>query len=163
MDHQEKVGGEKTNDQIAVAMKITPRRVQQLYQEYRATGTIPKLNRNRRPRTYLTEDQKRIIDEAFHEVYLGTRLLRHDIRRRPGINIPQNKIHEYLLEKGYAKPNPRKQKKRKRCRYERKHSLSLLHGDWFEWNCKHLSASKTMHQGKCLPSWSSTQPMERTR
>ncbi len=51
------------------------------------------------------------------------------------MNVPRNKIHEYLLEKGYAKPNP---KKRKRCRYERKHSLSLLHGDRFEWNDRHL-------------------------
>lgn len=33
--------------------------------------------------------------------------------------------NEYLLKKGHAKPNPsRKQKKRKRCRYERKHGLS---------------------------------------
>lgn len=130
--------GKKTNEQIAVGMKITPRRVQQIYQEYQETGTVPKLNRSRRPKTYLTEEQRQIIDEAFHEVYLGARLLRHHIRRRHEINIPHNKIHEYLLEKGYAKPNPKKQKKRKRCRYERKHSLSLLHGDWFEWDGGHI-------------------------
>jgi len=133
-----KVEGEKTNDQIATAMKITPRRVQQLYQKYNATGTIPKLNKNRRPKINLTDEQKQTIDKAFHEVYLGARLLRHHIRRRHEMNIPQNKTHEYLLKMGYAKPNPRKQKKRKRCRYERKHSLSLLHGDWFEWNGKHF-------------------------
>lgn len=130
--------GKKTNEQIAVAMKITPRRVQQIYQEYKETGTVPKLNRNRRPKTYLTEEQRQVIDEAFHEVYLGARLLRHHIRRRHEMKIPQNKIHEYLLEKGYANPNPKKQKKRKRCRYERKHSLSLLHGDWFEWDGGHV-------------------------
>ncbi len=133
-----KTEGEKTNEQIAAAMKITPRRVQQLHQEYKATGTVPKLNKNRRPKTHLTEEQRQIIDGAHREVYLGARLLRHHIRRWPGINIPQNKIHEFLLEKGYAKPNPKKQKKRKRCRYERTHSLSLLHGDWFEWNDRHL-------------------------
>ncbi|MEE8400598.1 MAG: helix-turn-helix domain-containing protein, partial [Candidatus Hydrothermarchaeaceae archaeon] len=49
-----KTEGEKTNEQIAAAMKITPRRVQQLYQKYKATGTIPKLNKNRRPKTHLT-------------------------------------------------------------------------------------------------------------
>ena len=37
-----------------------------------------------------------------------------------------------LLEIGLAKLNPKKQKKRKRCRYERDHSLSLLHADYME-------------------------------
>jgi hypothetical protein len=129
-------------------MKITPRHVQQLYQKYKKTGTVPKLNKNRRPKTNLTDEQKQTINKAFHEVYLGARLLRHHIRKRHEMNIPRNKTlrqkaenttrdtyngafcrNEYLLEKGYAKPNPKKQKKRKRCRYERKHSLSLLHGD----------------------------------
>lgn len=138
MDHQEEGGGKKTNEQIAVAMKITPRRVQQIYRGFKETGTVPKLNRNRRPRTFLMEEQQQIIDKAYHEVYLGARLLRHHIKRCDGMNVPQNKIHKYLLEKGYAKPNPKKQKKRKRCRYERRHSLSLLHGDWFEWDGGHV-------------------------
>jgi len=75
-----KTEGEKTNEQIAAAMKITPRRVQQLYQKYKATGAVPKLNKNRRPRTHLTEEQRQIIDGAHREVYLGARLLRHHIR-----------------------------------------------------------------------------------
>ena len=33
-------------------------------------------------------------------------------------------------EEGRTRPNSRKQGKRKRCRYEREHSGSLLHGDW---------------------------------
>ena len=45
-----------------------------------------------------------------------------------------------MIEKGYAKPNSRKQKKRKRCRYERKHSLSLLHMDWTMFNEKEVIA-----------------------
>jgi len=36
------------------------------------------------------------------------------------------------LEIEFAKPDPKKQKKRKRCRYERKHSLSKLHVDYME-------------------------------
>ncbi len=133
-----KMEGKKTNERISVAMKITPRRVQQLYQEYKATGIMPQLNPDRRPRAYLTKDQRQIVEQAYHEAYLGARLLRHHIRRHQGINIPQNKIQDHLLEKGYAKPNPKKQKKRKRCRYERRYSLSLLHGDWFMWNDRHV-------------------------
>jgi hypothetical protein len=35
---------------------------------------------------------------------------------------------------GLARPHPKKQKKRKRCRYERKHSLSLVHADWLDYD-----------------------------
>ena len=133
-----KIEGKKTNKQISIAMKITERRVQQLYQEYKATGIMPQLNTERRPRTYLTDDQRQIVEKAYHEAYLGARLLRYHIRIRYGTNIPQNKIQDYLLEKGYSKPNPKKQKKRKRCRYEHRYSLSLLHGDWFVWKDRHV-------------------------
>ncbi len=57
-------------------------------------------------------------------------MLRYHIKKRYGRNIPQNKIHKHLL--GLAKTNQKKQKKRKRCRYERKHSLSLVHADWLD-------------------------------
>jgi len=33
-----------------------------------------------------------------------------------------------------ARHNQKKQKKRKRCRYERKHSLSLVHADWLDYD-----------------------------
>jgi hypothetical protein len=33
--------------------------------------------------------------------------------------------------------NPRKQQKRKRCRYEREHSGSPVHGDWHRTTAKH--------------------------
>ncbi len=46
------------------------------------------------------------------------------------VKIPLNKIHQYYRDTGKSKVNPKKQRKRKRCRYERKHSGSLVHGDW---------------------------------
>jgi len=55
-------------------------------------------------------------------------------------NIPQNKIHACLLEIGYAKLVPKKQKKWKRCRYERDHGLSLLHADYMENEGIHMIA-----------------------
>ncbi|RLF97491.1 hypothetical protein DRN58_08695, partial [Thermococci archaeon] len=39
---------------------ITRRRVQQLVKEYRKTGEVPKLKKNRRPRTYHTKKEKKI-------------------------------------------------------------------------------------------------------
>ncbi len=53
-----------------------------------------------------------------------------------GIHINHNRIHKILLEEGFAKTNIRKQKKRKYKCYERKHSLSLVHTDWFEYKGK---------------------------
>jgi len=49
-------------------------------------------------------------------------------------NISHNKIHQHLLVVGLARHNRKKQKKRKRCRYERKHSLSLVHADWLDYD-----------------------------
>ena len=87
------------------------------------------MRKNRRPRTYLTKEEKEMIDKVWNETKRGARLLYHELRTR-GYKIPHNKIHAYLKQTGRTIPNPRKQKKRKRCRYEREHSGSLLHGDW---------------------------------
>lgn len=125
---------------LAIAQKISRRRVQQLYEEYKKTGKVPMLKNCRRPRRLLTEGEKEIIKKAYNEVFLGARLLRFHIKRYYEINIPHNKIHKYLLEKGYAKENKRKKRRRKRCRYEREHSLSLVHGDWLEWKEKEVVA-----------------------
>lgn len=129
--------GEDT-ERIAMIYGVSRRRIQQLVKTYKETGEYPTLNMKRRPKTYLTNEEKEIIERAYRESFLGARLLRYHIKKRYGHNISHRKIHEYLMEKGYAKPNPKKQKERKRCRYERRHSLSLLHGDWFEWNGKHV-------------------------
>ena len=123
--------GEST-DVVAQVQGVSRRRVQQVVKFYKEHDTFPVLDMKRRPRTYLTEEQKEIIEKAYGECYLGARLLRHHIRKHYRINVPQNKIHHHLLDVRLAKPDPKKQKKRKRCRYERKHSLSLLHADWLD-------------------------------
>jgi putative transposase len=110
---------------------ITPRRVRQLTRQYAESGTEPALDPRRRPRTRLTDVQKQAIDEAWEETRLGARLLYYELRRR-GHKVPKNKMHEYMGKTGRSRPNKRKQKPRKRCRYERKHTCSLLHADWTE-------------------------------
>ncbi len=115
---------------------VSERRIQQLVRSYRETGEFPKLKWNRRPKTRLTEEQKQIIDEAWQEVRLGARLLYHHLKSK-GLRIPHNKINAYLKATGRTIPNPNKQKKRKRCRYERDHSGSLLHGDWHRTTINH--------------------------
>ena len=108
---------------------ITQRRVQQLAKKYSETGEVPKLNWNRRPKTDLTEEQKQTIDTIWEETRLGSKLLYFELKRK-GTPVPKNKLIKYLTETGRTIPNPNKQKKRKRCRYERKHTCSLVHGDF---------------------------------
>jgi len=91
------------------------------------------LDKNRRPKTHLSDDEKQIIEDAYNESFLGARLLRYHIQKHYKRNISHNKIHQHLLEVELAIHNRKKQKKRKRCRYERKHSLSLLHADWLDY------------------------------
>lgn len=57
--------------------------------------------------------------------------------KKRGFKIPKQKTFEYLKEKGLVIPTPSKQKKRKRCRYERQHSGSLLHGDSHRTSVEH--------------------------
>src|SRR3989344_742362 len=74
----------------------------------------------------------------------GAVTLRLYIKKYHDKNISHNKIHEYLLKEGISKPDKKKQKQRKYCRYERKHSFSLGHMDWHE--------SKVI-PGKCVCAW----------
>jgi len=53
-----------------------------------------------------------------------------------GIHIGHNRIHKILLEAKLAKEEHRKKNRRKWVRYERKHSNSLWHTDWFEYKGK---------------------------
>lgn len=50
-----KIDGTKTNEDIARIQEVSVRRVQQLYAQYRGTGTIPMLKEAGRPRSDLSE------------------------------------------------------------------------------------------------------------
>jgi len=53
-----------------------------------------------------------------------------------GVKISHNKIHEILKEGGMVMENMNKKKQRKWVRWEREHSNSLWHMDWFEYEGK---------------------------
>ena len=123
--------------EAAVHYGVTVRRVQQLTKKYRDTGQIPVLNKNRRPRSApLSQREKDIINLVWKEKRIGARMMYHQLKNM-GLKIPLHKIQEYYKATGRTKPNPRKQRKRKRCRYERKHSFSLLHTDWHRTSVNH--------------------------
>ncbi|MCA1819227.1 MAG: DDE-type integrase/transposase/recombinase [Halobacteriales archaeon] len=109
---------------------VSVRHLQRLVKRFRDTGVAPKLNPERRPKAPpLTTDEKRLIDEVHANTPRGATKLWRELQRR-GHFVPKMKIHAYYRVKGWTKPNPRKQKRRSRCRYEREHSCSLVHADW---------------------------------
>jgi putative transposase len=121
---------------IAEDLKISKRRVNQIWKEYREKGTIPIIGENvgRPADPPLTDHEKEIIRRAKHRYKLGARRLEPLIDREDGIHIPHNRIHRFLLEEGLAHPNERKQRRRRWVRYEREHSLSAGHIDWHDSN-----------------------------
>ena len=127
------VSGRKSAQEIAEIYGVSERWIQILVRRFRSTGVYPVLNRMRRPKSEISEEDERLIDET-----VGKTGLRNTIHTRLYIEkhykkkIPYNKIHKHLLSKGFAKEEESKKKQRKYCKYEREHSFSLVHLDWHE-------------------------------
>jgi len=124
------------NKDLAHLCGIGVRWFQKLYAEYKMTGKIPKLNWNRRPKTFLSEEDKDLIGKAIKESKMsGAVYLRLYIKKYYGKNIPHNKIHQCLLKEGIAQEDEKKKKQRIYRFYERDHSFSLVHLDWHDSDC----------------------------
>ncbi|MBO8183517.1 MAG: hypothetical protein H0Z28_12135 [Archaeoglobus sp.] len=109
---------------IAEIENITPRRVNQIYKQYKDTGRTPELRNPGRPRKELSDRETEAIKEAYEE-YRCNAIILQTILRKKGFNVSKNKIHEVLKMNGYAKEEKNKQKRKKWIRYERKHSMEL--------------------------------------
>jgi transposase InsO family protein len=113
-------------------LKISPRRFKQLYAQYRDTNTVPLVGLNvGRPKKQITPETFEIVKQAYEKDRLNAAYLEKVIYARQRISIPHGTIHKVLIKLGYARHQPSKQKRRAPwIRYERKHSLSLVHTDW---------------------------------
>ena len=119
----------KKPKEIAPIYNISERRVQQLVKQFSETKKYPELNTARRPKTFLSEAQKEIIEKTYQETGLSSRLLYHELRRRE-LSVAKNKVYAHMKHKGLVLDEPKKQKKRKRCRYEWQHTGDMLHADF---------------------------------
>lgn len=127
----------ETTGQMAARWGVTPRRLRQVLQRWREIGVVPVLDPRRRPPTPpLTDEQKRLIDHEWRRSPRGPTKLWKALARQ-GIRLPHQKVYLYAKSQGWTRPNPRKQKKRSRVRYERQHSGSLLHGDYHRTTDQH--------------------------
>ena len=83
-----------------------------------------------RPKKLIPEEIKDLVTMTYQERPRGAVMMEKYIEKGHDIHIPHNQIHDVLLKLGYSKPDPKKRRQRKYCRYERKHSNSLWHVDW---------------------------------
>jgi putative transposase len=118
---------------LARTYHITRRRIDQIWKYYQDHGENLPIGQNLgRPRKPFTDDESKIIEEAFRKYKFGARMLEVIIRVGYKKHISHNRIHQYLKDHGYARSESAKQRQRKWVRYERKHSMSAIHIDWHE-------------------------------
>ncbi|MGH9919711.1 MAG: DDE-type integrase/transposase/recombinase [Nitrososphaerales archaeon] len=115
---------------VARAMDVSERRVQELWSTYKASGEIPSLKRPGRKRVVTTHEERVIIQTAYARYRVNALTLERAIESQYGRHIPHNRIHAVLKSVGLARDEPRKQRRRKWVRYERKYSNSMWHTDW---------------------------------
>jgi len=119
---------------IGQIQNITDRHVRRVYSKYKDGGEPEFKKCGRKPRP-ITDEEKKLVIDTYNEYFASATMI-EQILDEKGIHINHNRIHRILLEAGLAKPNIRKQKKRKYKCYERKHSLSLAHTDWVTYKRK---------------------------
>ncbi len=119
---------------IAQTQNITPRHARRVHKNYKGIKEPKLLPCGRKPKPIAEEERKMVID-TFNEFQVGATMIEQILDER-GVHINHNRIHKILLEAKLAKHEPKKKNRRKWVRYERKHSLSLGHADWFTFRGK---------------------------
>jgi len=122
--------GESTK-RIAEDMKLSPSSVKRVWMHWTKTKMPLIIKKFGRKKKTLDEESVKLILEVHKEQNLGARRLERIIEFTHGTHIPHNAIHKELLSHGLANVNRNKSKRRKPwIRYERKHSLSMVHLVW---------------------------------
>ena len=85
-----------------------------------------------RPKKPISAEESAVIDDAYQQFRYGARMLEKIIRKVYALIISHNRIHRYLMDRGLARAEASKRKQRKWVRYERTHSMSAGHIDWYE-------------------------------
>jgi len=115
---------------IAKLQDITPQHVCKTYRRYKNCKDTVLNTCGRKPRE-ITEEERNLVVNTYKELRVGAVMIEQKLRQ-DGINISHNKIHRILLNEKLTRQDKKKQKKRSWVRYERRHSLSLVHSDWFK-------------------------------
>jgi len=122
-----------TSYQVKKKVGVSVRRVDQIYKEYSETGNIPELGKPTGiPKKRINPTKKTIVKESYEKYRICASRLNLKIQKDYNISIPVYSIHNILLELGFAKSHGRNDVRKKDwIRYERRHSLTAVHLDWF--------------------------------
>ena len=115
---------------VAFLLKVSKRRVNQIWQGYRRDGTLPKLNPGRKK--IYSEEEKQAVSSMYLRYKVHAVRLSLTMKERHGMAIPHNRVHLYLKELGHSVEQESKKNRRKWVRYERDFSMELWHTDWCE-------------------------------
>ena len=112
---------------------ISVRRVNQVYGQYLISGEIPEIGiKNGRPKKTIEDWEIKTVKEAFERYSVCASALEKLIERDYGKHINHNRIHVILFMLGMAKNKGKKDiRKKDWIRYERRHSLTAVHIDWY--------------------------------
>jgi putative transposase len=112
---------------------ISIRRVNQVYKQYTLTGEIPEIGKsNGRPIKPIEDWEIKMVKQAYEKYRVSASTLEKLIERDYKKHISHRRIHRILLDLGYAKKKDKKDiRKKDWIRYERRHSLTAVHIDWY--------------------------------
>ncbi len=114
---------------IAERMKVTPRRVYQIYEYYIQTGSVPKQLNAGRPKIEPTPKQIQIVTAAYNDDPRGAIFIAKHLRSAR-IQISYNTVKKIMKAKGLASPASTNRTRHKWIRFERKYSNAMWHVDW---------------------------------
>jgi putative transposase len=126
-----KEDGIKSRD-IASIQSVSVRRVEQIYTQYKRDGCIPSLKKAGRHRVEITDSERLAVRDAVKRFGVGACYLVGVLKRFYGFKTHHMKIYQVLREEGLLASRARRYVRRKWIRYEREHSNSLWHTDWYE-------------------------------
>lgn len=101
------------SDSVARSQKISRRRVQQIYKQYKETNIVPILHKSGRKAKRLADEHIELINKTYDEHKIGRVALEKMIQREHKIHIPHNAIYKHMLKRGLIQENPNKKKQRK--------------------------------------------------
>jgi putative transposase len=133
------------NAEIASVQKVSVRRIQQIYAQYKKNKQISLLGKPGRPKKEITEFERSIVRKAYARFRSNALYLEVIISRIYKLKINHNRIHAIMVSEGMSVEEYRKHTRKKWIRYERDYSNSLWHTDWHEikdsrWRGKQLIA-----------------------
>jgi len=118
---------------IAQTQNITKQHAYRVAKKFK--NCEPEFKKPGRKPKQITDEERNIVIEAYKEIRASATMIEQYLDEK-GTHIGHNKIHRILLEAKLAKEEQGKKNRRTWVRYERKHSLSLGHTDWFEFKRK---------------------------